>query len=117
MALVHERVHVARGISGLKSESNEDEEANAIKLENIIRNELGYGLRGDGDSSDDVNDDGIPDGDGSYGSYIGQVNEGKRADVYSFYEGTSIEPGEEYLTDLVEQYGGEWEWFEEQNSK
>ena len=112
MALVHEIVHAARGISGLKSESNEDEEASAIKLENIIRNELGYGLRGDGDSSDDVNDDGIPDGNGCYGSYIGQVNEGKRADVYSFYEGTSIEPGEEYLTVLAYNNRAQCVWYE-----
>ncbi|NLD47185.1 MAG: hypothetical protein GX660_08290, partial [Clostridiaceae bacterium] len=111
MALVHEIIHAARGVSGLKS-VNEDEEAHAIKLENIIRNELGYGLRGDGDASDDVNSDDIPDGDESYGRYTNQDKGDIQSPVYSHYEGTSVESGEEYLTVLAEQYGAICKWFE-----
>lgn len=74
--LAHELVHALRGEYGLRNIDadnngiNEDEESNAIRIENMIRNELGYDLRRDGDSSDDVNEDGIADGDGSYGEYF-----------------------------------------------
>ncbi|GKT32051.1 hypothetical protein ADUPG1_006315, partial [Aduncisulcus paluster] len=47
-----------------------DEEAAAISFENIVRHELGYGLRGDGSTTSDANGDGISDGDGSYGEFI-----------------------------------------------
>ena len=46
----------------------------AILSENKIRYETGVALRTDGDSRADVDEDGIPDGDGSYGQIEGELN-------------------------------------------
>jgi len=73
LTLAHELIHALRGGYGIKSGGTEgisDEEAYTIQAENAIRAELGYGLRGDGSASDDVDGDGRGDGDGSYGEYI-----------------------------------------------
>ena len=77
--LAHELTHALRGSYGLKEKDldggiNENEEAHAIVVENAIRWETGYLLRNDGSARDDVNNDGIADGDGSYGEYSGTEN-------------------------------------------
>ena len=77
--LAHELTHALRGSCGLKEKDldggiNEDEEAHTIAVENAIRWETGYVLRNDGSVRDDVNGDGIADGDGSYGEYNDPAN-------------------------------------------
>ncbi|MDD4592365.1 MAG: hypothetical protein PHG06_18345 [Parabacteroides sp.] len=114
MVLAHELVHALRGAYSLR-EAGEDgvgiEEAYAIQTENMIRTELGYGLRGDGDTRDDVNADELYDGDGSYGYFgdeyidenwtIGIVEEDNAAtgDVYEFDKGDSTCKGDSYCGD------------------
>ena len=76
--LAHELSHAFRAIHGqrneAKAEINHDEEGYAILAENKIRYETGAALRTDGDSRADVDGDGIPDGDGSYGQIEGELN-------------------------------------------
>lgn len=79
--LAHESIHAFRKDQFLYNESNyiaedvctilyDDEEACTIQLENRIRYKNGLQLRNDGSSLDDINKDGIPDGDDSYGKYL-----------------------------------------------
>ena len=76
--LAHELSHAFRAIHGqrneVKAEINHDEEGYAILAENKIRYETGAVLRTDGDSRADIDGDGIPDGDGSYGQIEGELN-------------------------------------------
>ncbi len=76
--LAHELSHAFRAIHGqrneAKAEINHDEEGYAILAENKIRYETGAALRTDGDSRADIDGDGIPDGDGSYGQIEGELN-------------------------------------------
>ena len=73
--LAHELIHSFRANQGITIspfDKNEraHEEACAIKVENMILHKNGLPMRFDGSSLDDVNKDGKPDGDNSYGKYI-----------------------------------------------
>jgi Zn-dependent peptidase ImmA (M78 family) len=70
VVLAHELTHTIRGEYSLEANnsiggSNKNEEAYAIQMENKVRNELRYELRTDGDTSDDINNEGISDGYGT----------------------------------------------------
>lgn len=73
--LAHELIHCFRREKNLQprllSEQNiAEEEACTIGLENLIRHQNGFSMRGDGSGFEDVNKDGIPDGNGRYGEYL-----------------------------------------------
>ena len=40
-----------------------------ISLENLFRYQTDYPMRSDGPTTDDIDKNGFPDGDGSYGQY------------------------------------------------
>ncbi|GEM_PF-2707470 len=73
--LAHELIHSFRANQGItispfdKNERAHDE-ACTIQVENRILHKNGLPIRTDGSSFDDVNRDGKPDGDNSYGKYI-----------------------------------------------
>ena len=72
--ITHELGHSLRDVFNLTKAPYEglgiaDEEASVISLENLVRYQTGYPLRSDGSKKDDINKDGFPDGDGSYGEY------------------------------------------------
>jgi archaellum component FlaC len=46
-----------------------DEEGSVISLENLFRYQTDYPMRSDGPTTDDIDKNGFPDGDGSYGQY------------------------------------------------